>query len=108
MVCSAGWRYIHFLLVLTFFFFLRFKIWYLRLTTDSRPHLTAASQAVAFVGVTAGVSHLCACLTSKSCRHVAYPSLDKIMKPHHHLLLIIALLFALFHLALWHQEAGAL
>lgn len=40
----------------------------------------AKPQAVPFVPLTAGVSHLCVSLTRKSCQHAAYPSVEKWLK----------------------------
>lgn len=70
----------------------------------------AKPQVVPFVPVTAGDSHLCVSLTRKSCQHAAYPSVENTTEtpPTPFRFLIIAPLFAPSHLALWHQEAGAL
>lgn len=84
---------------------------YLRLETPSIIFCSnpAKPQAVPFITLTAGVSDLCVSLTRKSCQHAAYPSVKKKERNHPPLLfLIIALLFAPSHLALWHQEPGAL
>lgn len=56
------------------------------MSCDGLPYLLyfsnqAKPQAVPFVTVSVGVSHLCVSLTRKSCQHAAYPSVEKSLAP---------------------------